>query len=99
MSDLAPDIPTPDKPRVSLLPGAEQRQRMRQRRARRDKLSKWGITAAGYGVVLALATIFIYLFYEVAPIFRGATVDAGASYQPAVSEAETRQLLLERYQT
>ncbi|HBX38431.1 MAG TPA: phosphate ABC transporter permease [Pseudohongiella sp.] len=99
MSDLAPDIPTPDKPRVSLLPGAEQRQRMRQRRARRDSFSKWGITAAGYGVVLALATIFIYLFYEVAPIFRGATVDAGASYQPAVSEGETRQLLLERYQT
>tara|TARA_R110002072_G_scaffold233478_1_gene391046 strand:- start:63494 stop:65791 length:2298 start_codon:yes stop_codon:yes gene_type:complete len=99
MADLSPDIPAPVKPRVSLLPDAQRRQQLRRKRAFRDKLSRWGITAAGYGVVLALATIFIYLFYEVAPILRGATVEEQASYALPEQEASTSRLLLERYQT
>jgi len=99
MAHLAPDIPTPDKPKVSLLPDADHRKALRQRRARRDKMSRWGITAAGYGVVLALATIFIYLFYEVAPILRGATLDSQPSYPLAERNDETLITLLERYET
>jgi phosphate transport system permease protein len=99
MAHLAPDIPTPDKPKVSLLPDVEHRKALRQRRARRDKMSRWGITAAGYGVVLALATIFIYLFYEVAPILRGATLDSQPSYALAERNDETLITLLERYET
>ena len=64
---------------------------------RRDKMSRWGITAAGYGVVLALATIFIYLFYEVAPILRGAAVTPQDSYSIPDTGAQTYQLLLDRY--
>lgn len=99
MPDLSPDIPVPDKPKVSLLPDSQQRQVLRRKRARNDKLSRWGITSAGYGVVLALATIFIYLFYEVAPILRGAKVDSQSTYQLPVQDSETLRLVLERYQT
>ncbi|ALO46707.1 ABC transporter permease subunit [Pseudohongiella spirulinae] len=99
MPDLSPDIPVPDKPKVSLLPDSQQRQALRRKRARNDKFSRWGITSAGYGVVLALATIFIYLFYEVAPILRGATVDRQVAYQLPVQDSPTLRLVLERYQT
>lgn len=99
MPDLSPDIPVPDKPKVSLLPDTQQRQALRRKRARNDKFSRWGITSAGYGVVLALATIFIYLFYEVAPILRGAKVDSQLTYQLPVQDSETLRLVLERYQT
>lgn len=90
-------IPTPARPRVSLLPDAAARQARRRKRARRDKMARWGITSAGYGVVLALLTIFVYLFYEVAPILRGASVTAQHSYT-LPEGAATRRLLLDRYE-
>ncbi len=83
---------------TSLLPNLEARNRLRKRRMLRDKLSRWGVSAAGFGVVIALATIFVYLFYEVAPIFRGASVDHQASYNLPDQGAGTRRLLLERYE-
>lgn len=98
MTDHTPDLPAPGKSSKSLLPDHSRRQALRKKRMRRDKMSRWGITAAGYGVVMALATIFIYLFYEVAPILRGATVSPEDSYQIPDSDAHTFLLLLDRYE-
>src|SRR5690554_2364308 len=98
MTDSVPDIIAPVRPQRSLLPDAEARRRLRAKRARRDKLARWGITAAGYSVVLALTTIFIYLFYEVAPILRGATVDPQPAYTAPVARGRPVHLVLERYQ-
>lgn len=98
MTDTTPDLPAPGKSSKSLLPDHTRRQALRKKRMRRDKMSRWGITAAGYGVVLALATIFLYLFYEVAPILRGATVTPQDSYTIADANAQTYRLLLDRYE-
>ncbi len=85
-------------PAPSLLPNAEARQKLRKRRARKDTMSRWGISTAGFGVVFALAMIFVYLFYEVAPIIRGATVTPLVSLELPVTEAETQALFIERYE-
>lgn len=99
MTDSAPDITAPVRPRISLLPGPDARRRLRAKRARRDKLARWGITAAGFSVVLALTTIFAYLFYEVTPVLRGASVTPQALYTAPAGRGRPVHLLLERYQT
>jgi phosphate transport system permease protein len=81
-----------------LLPDLASRVILRKKRARRDKLARWGITTAGYGVVVALLTIFVYLFYEVAPILRGATVDQQYQYEVPEQQSATARLLLDRYE-
>jgi phosphate transport system permease protein len=92
-------IPVQAKPRTSLLPDPASRKALRKKRARRDKMARWGITTAGYGVVLALLTIFVYLFYEVAPILRGAKVTEQHNFALPEQQAKTFSLLLDRYQT
>lgn len=82
----------------SLLPDLDSRIILRKKRARRDNLARWGITAAGYGVVVALLTIFVYLFYEVAPILRGATVDLQQQFALPEQQSPTDRLLLDRYE-
>ncbi len=86
------------RPAQSLLPDAAARQRQRQRRRRSDLLSRWGITAAGFGVVFALTLIFVYLIWEVLPVFKGARVAEPVSYLAPVQSAPTQRLLLERYE-
>lgn len=88
-------------PRRSLLPNAEARARRRRWRTFKDGVSRWGITAAGFGVVFSLTLIFVYLFYEVAPVLRGAKVTAVAEYDmPGLAEgASVSHLVMERYQT
>ncbi|AMD02149.1 ABC transporter permease subunit [Halomonas chromatireducens] len=83
----------------SLLPSPEQRERLRKRRAFKDHFSRYGIGIAGIGVVAALAMIFVYLFSEVAPLFRSASVAPQASYSvPGVgADDELVHLTLERY--
>jgi len=83
---------------VSLLPDLASRMILRKKRARRDKLARWGITIAGYGVVVALLTIFVYLFYEVAPILRGAAIDEQHQFTLPEQQSETDRLLLDRYE-
>ncbi|SDU34405.1 ABC transporter permease subunit [Halopseudomonas salegens] len=97
MTDLTRTM-AESEPAPSLLPDTNARQRLRKRRARKDTLSRWGISAAGFGVVFALAMIFVYLFYEVAPIFRGATVTPMVTLELPVTESETQALLIERYE-
>lgn len=82
----------------SLLPDLASRITLRKKRARRDKLARWGITTAGYGVVVALLTIFVYLFYEVAPILRGASIDNQHQYSLPEQQSDTHRLLIDRYE-
>jgi phosphate transport system permease protein len=79
----------------SLLPSGEERMRLRKWRSFKDKVSKYGIAFAGISVVAAFATIFIYLFSEVGPIFSSADVEKQHSY-PSVS-AQPLFSNLERY--
>ncbi|MFN3580469.1 MAG: phosphate ABC transporter permease, partial [Pseudomonas sp.] len=82
----------------TLLPGSDARAALRKRRTLKDKISRWGITTAGFGVVFALAMIFVYLFYEVFPILKGATVTPQATYSLPVAEGQTQSILIERYE-
>jgi phosphate transport system permease protein len=85
----------------SLLPGPEQRERLRRKRTLRDNLSRYGIGAAGIGVVIALGMIFVYLFSEVMPLFKSAQVTTQQTYAiPGVESGETLQhLTIDRYDT
>ena len=85
----------PVTPRQSLLPTGEKRARLRRLRSFKDKVSKYGITFAGVSVVAAFATIFIYLFSEVGPIFSSASVEAEQSYQ--INSDKPLYTNLERY--
>src|SRR5690554_4017995 len=84
----------------SKLPSAELRAKRRRVRTLKDKISRIGITSAGYGVVFSLALIFIYLFYEVLPILKGASIEPQATFSlPGVTEQDPlAHLIMERYQ-
>ncbi|RAU18095.1 phosphate ABC transporter permease [Nitrincola tibetensis] len=98
MNDTVTPAVPPGLRSRSLLPDTEARLKLRKKRARRDRNSRWGITAAGFGVVFALAMIFVYLFYEVFPILKGATVTPQADYALPVTQATHQHLILERYE-
>ena len=86
---------TPATPRRSLLPDGEKLARLRRWRKVKDKLSQYGIAFAGISVVAAFATIFVYLFSEVGPIFSSASLEPEKQY---ASQSETPLLTnLERY--
>lgn len=97
MTDITSTM-TKRTPTRSLLPSATARQSLRKRRMFKDGASRWGITIAGFGVVAALAMIFVYLFYEVAPILKGASVTPLSSYDIPVSDAPTENIFIERYE-
>jgi phosphate transport system permease protein len=81
-----------------LLPDAETRRKQRKIRALNDNLSRWGISLAGLGVIGALTLIFVYLFSEVLPILRPASIDRQDSYTLPVAGDELLHLVLERYE-
>ncbi len=85
---------------ASLMPNAEQRARQRKIRSLKDGLSRYGIGAAGFAVVGALALIFVYLFSEVAPLFKGASVDVTETFTSPASSVDDPavHLVLERYE-
>lgn len=101
MTDSVTSPKYSDRSARSMLPNAEARIRRRRWRQLKDKFSHWGISAAGYSVVFSLALIFVYLFYEVAPILRGATLTPQTSYSmPGLNPgAAVSHLVLERYET
>lgn len=90
------------KPKTSLMPTVEQRSRLRRIRQFKDKLSRYGVMSAGLAVVFSLGLIFFYLFSEIAPLFRGASVDITHNYTPAqlqqVESDPTEYLTLDRYE-
>ncbi|MBA2778645.1 ABC transporter permease subunit [Billgrantia kenyensis] len=99
MTDLS-QLPASVKGR-SLLPSPEQRERLRRKRAFRDGASRYGIGAAGIGVVFALGMIFVYLFSEIMPLFKPAQVSTVQSYAtPGVESDETLEhLTIDRHDT
>ena len=83
-----------------LLPNSEQRARLRRIRYFKDQFSRYGIMAAGMAVVFSLGLIFFYLFSEVAPLLKGATVDVTQEFS-LQSDAENKQVAqinIERYE-
>ncbi|WP_181869965.1 ABC transporter permease subunit [Halomonas sp. DQ26W] len=85
----------------SLLPTPEQRERLRRKRMLKDNISRYGIGAAGIGVVIALGMIFVYLFSEVIPLFKSAEVSAEQTYAiPGVGSGEALEhLTIDRHDT
>lgn len=60
--------------------GSSQIQVRRKLRHLVDKSAKAMIAVGGISVIVAILLIFFYLFYEVAPLFRSATVEEVASF-------------------
>ncbi|MEN0036915.1 MAG: ABC transporter permease subunit [Cellvibrio sp.] len=87
---------------TSLMPTAEQRTRLRRIRKLKDATSRYGVMTAGMAVVFSLGLIFFYLFSEVAPLFRGASVEVVKTYDQAelhqIENDNTEFLTLERYE-
>ena len=52
-----------------------------------DKTAKVSIAVGGISVIVAILLIFAYLFYEVVPLFAGATVEEATSYDLQDSSA------------
>ncbi len=84
----------------NLLPNAEQRARLRRIRTFKDQFSRYGIMAAGMAVVFSLGLIFFYLFSEVGPLLRGASVDIKQEYtlSSTVKDKQIAHINLERYE-
>ncbi len=97
---MSQPIPTAAKT-SGLMPGAEQRAKLRRWRNIKDKISGYGIMTAGIAVVASLTLIFVYLFSQVTPLLRGASVDIEKSYSLPLIESTTSPaefISLERYE-
>jgi phosphate transport system permease protein len=72
---MASTMRDPTVSKASLLPDAERRGTLRKKRAVRDGVSRYGVGAGGIGVIIALALIFVYLFYETFPLLKPVKVE------------------------
>jgi len=80
------------------MPGPEERSKLRRWRRVKDHAARGVVGTAGIGVIIALATIFVYLFSEVTALFTGADMDEPVQYEmPGFGEADTLYLATERY--
>lgn len=57
-----------------------QLKKYRARRFLKDHFARWGVAAGGVGVILAILLIFLYLLYEVMPLFTSVRIAPVASY-------------------
>ncbi|NQD93330.1 ABC transporter permease subunit [Pseudomonas sp. CrR25] len=70
-------------------------QRKRRVRALKDRLTGWYVSIGGLGVLVAITLIFFYLFYEVFPLFSGASVEERKPQQAAwLSESPGKPVML-----
>jgi len=70
----------------------------RRRRYLADGAARWMVRAGGGGVIVALTLIFVYLFSEVFPLLRGASIDAPVTLSSSsLGNGEGFHLGLERY--
>jgi phosphate transport system permease protein len=84
----------------SLLPTTERRQKLRKKRALRDGISRYGVGVSGIGVIIALALIFVYLFYETFPLLKPVSVDLDTEFT-VVGDADgapSLHLVLDRFE-
>ncbi|MFO8004111.1 ABC transporter permease subunit [Thioalkalivibrio sp.] len=84
----------------SLLPAADQRRKLRKKRAFRDGFSRYGVGSSGIGVIIALALIFVYLFYEAFPLLKPVSVELETEFSVPgdADRAPTLDLTLDRYE-
>jgi len=84
--------------RTSHLPSADAMARRRRKRYLADGAARWMVRAGGGGVVIALTLIFVYLFSEVFPLLKGASIESTTTLQSsALGEGRGVYLGLERY--
>ncbi|MBV0933239.1 ABC transporter permease subunit [Marinobacterium weihaiense] len=55
--------------------------RLRKARMMKDKMAAGGIAIGGISVIIAVVMIFFYLLYEVAPLFRSASIEPWGGQQ------------------
>ncbi|MCA1777826.1 MAG: ABC transporter permease subunit [Xanthomonadaceae bacterium] len=80
------------------LPSERAMARRRRWRYLADSGAAWMVRLGGGGVVIALALIFVYLFSEVVPMLRGASVEMKNDFgAPLAADAGQSLLALERY--
>lgn len=97
---MAAILPNENAPRTSLLPSTERRERLRKIRGFRDGISRYGVAAAGLGVIFALALIFFYLFYETFPLLKPVSMEVAYEISVPGDEepAPTVHLTLDRFE-
>ncbi len=81
-----------------LLPQGEARTRLRRIRHLKDLTTRFLVSAAGYGVVISLALIFVFLFAEVMPLLRNASLAEPVSFPVPGGDSDTVFIASERYQ-
>ena len=63
-------------------------QRKKKLRFLKDYLARWGVAIGGLGVIVAILLIFIYLLYEVAPLFKGAEISSETVWEQRLTEEQ-----------
>ncbi|MBB1488361.1 ABC transporter permease subunit [Oceanospirillum sediminis] len=58
----------------------------RKIRSYKDKVAEVGVGVGGISVIIAILLIFLYLMYEVVPLFKSASVEPVAEYQIPATE-------------
>ncbi len=70
---------------------------MRKWRGVKNSFSRYFVGTGGISVIIALGLIFLYLFIEVVPLFRPASIDHIATYDAPGPPAATLHVAMERY--
>lgn len=60
--------------------------RKRSVRFLKDKVARWAVAVGGLGVIAAITLIFFYLVYEVAPLFKSASVTPQSTWTQSIDE-------------
>lgn len=51
----------------------------------KDHLTRWGVAVGGLGVIAAILLIFIYLLYEVGPLFKSAEIEQSSTWTQTIT--------------
>ncbi|TVQ51487.1 MAG: ABC transporter permease subunit [Phycisphaerales bacterium] len=70
---------------------------IRKWRGVKNGISRYFVGVGGVSVIIALGLIFLYLFIEVVPLFRAASIEHIATYPAPGSDAPTLHVAMERY--
>ena len=69
-------------------------QRHRAMRHFKDHFTRWYVAVGGLGVIVAVLLIFLYLLYEVLPLFGGAEIEERERYSASWVQADDPPLML-----
>lgn len=69
-------------------------QRHRAMRHFKDHFTRWYVAVGGLGVIVAVLLIFLYLLFEVLPLFGGAEIEERERYSTSWVQADDPPLLL-----